>query len=96
MNNYYIYIMTNKPNGVLYVGVTNNLQRKIYEHKNNLAHGFTSKYKLYKLVYFSQTQDIYQAISQEKRIKKWKRQWKLDLINDFNPDWHDLYNKIIL
>ena len=94
MASYYIYIMTNKPNGVLYIGVTNNLPRRVYKHKNNLVHGFTSKYKLYKLVYFAETQDIYRAISHEKRIKKWKRQWKLDLINEFNPGLLDLYNTI--
>lgn len=96
MASYYLYIMTNKPNGVLYVGVTNNLARRVYEHKNNLTQSFTSKYKLYKLVYFSETHDVYQAISFEKKIKKWKRQWKLDLINNFNPEWLDLYNSIVV
>ena len=87
--------MSNKPNGVLYVGVTNDLIRRCYEHKNNLADSFTKKYHLHKLVYFEDTTDINEAIAREKRLKKWHRQWKLDLISKFNPSWNDLYNSII-
>src|ERR1700679_625379 len=94
VHNYYVYIMTNKPSGVLYVGVTNNLARRVYEHKNNLTGGFTNKYKLYKLVYFDHSTDINAAIAHEKTVKKWHRQWKLDLITKFNPTWEDLYYKI--
>lgn len=87
--------MTNKPNGVLYVGVTNDLINRIYQHKNGLADGFTKKYHLDKLVYYENTNDLYEAIAREKRLKKWHRQWKIDLINQFNPCWTDLYNNII-
>ena len=87
--------MTNKPNGVLYVGVTNNLINRVYQHKNGLADGFTKKYHLHKLVYFENTNDVYEAIAREKRLKKWHRKWKLDLINQSNPSWADLYNSII-
>lgn len=94
MHNYYVYIMANKPSGVLYVGVTSNLAKRVYEHKNNITSGFTSKYKLYKLVYYDHTNDVNAAITHEKRLKKWKRQWKIDLITELNPTWEDLYHKI--
>lgn len=94
MHDYYVYIMTNKPSGVLYVGVTSNLAKRVYEHKNNITAGFTSKYKLYKLVYYDHTNDVNAAIAHEKRLKKWKRQWKIDLITKLNPTWEDLYHKI--
>jgi putative endonuclease len=87
--------MTNKPSGVLYVGVTNNLINRVYQHKNGLADGFTKKYHLHKLVYFENTNNVHEAIAREKRLKKWHRQWKLDLINQSNPSWADLYNSII-
>ena len=86
--------MTNKPHGTLYVGVTSNLVRRVYEHKSNHIESFTSKYKLYKLVYFDQVSDVNAAITYEKRNKKWPRQWKLDLITKFNPTWEDLFCKI--
>lgn len=95
MRHYFVYIMTNKPNGVLYVGVTNDMIRRCYEHKKNLADGFTKKYHLHKLVYYEETSDMYEAISREKRLKKWHRQWKLELIYKFNPEWQDLYFKIV-
>ena len=91
MCQYFVYIMTNKSNGVLYVGITNDLIKQCYEHKNNIVAGFTKKYHLHKLVYFEDTSDINEAITREKRLKKWHRQWKLDLINQFNPSWKDLY-----
>ena len=94
MCSYYVYIMTNKLHGVLYVGVTNNLAKRAYEHKNNIITGFTSKYKLYKLVYYDYTNDVSAAIAHEKRLKKWNRQWKIDLVTKFNPTWEDLFNKI--
>ena len=78
----------------MYVGVTNNLVKRVYEHKNNIIVGFTSNYKLYKLVYFEHCSDINAAIAHEKRLKKWLRKWKLDLIDKFNPLWEDLYYKI--
>ncbi|MEX0315325.1 MAG: GIY-YIG nuclease family protein [Allomuricauda sp.] len=87
---YYIYILTNKKNGTLYIGMTNNLERRVFEHKNKYTKGFTKKYDLDKLVYFETYQYVRDAILREKRLKKWKRQWKIDLIEDENPDWKDL------
>ena len=92
---YYVYILASKRNGTLYIGVTNNLVKRIYEHKNNLAKGFTEKYKIHDLVYYEQHQEINQAILREKQMKKWKRQWKLAAIEKINPQWSDLYNEII-
>ena len=94
MNNYYVYILTNKSNKVLYTGVTNNLSRRIYEHKNKLVPGFTVKYNVSKLVYHEAYDDIRDAIQREKNIKKWYRKWKVELINKFNPQWKDLYNEL--
>ncbi|MCL4353214.1 GIY-YIG nuclease family protein [Patescibacteria group bacterium] len=88
--NYYIYILASKRNGTLYIGVTNNLSRRIYEHKNNLIKGFTEKYGVDKLVCFEQTTDINSALTREKQLKKWNRAWKLALIEKENPNWNDL------
>ena len=90
MNEYYVYIITNKRNTVLYIGVTNDLKRRMYEHKNKLIEGFSKKYNLNKLVYFEQTNDIYTAINREKQLKKWRREKKEWLINQMNPQWDDL------
>ena len=95
MHSYSVYIMTNKPHGTLYVGITNNLIRRVLEHKNNIVGGFTSRYKLYKLVYYNCTSDVNSAIAYEKKIKKWNRQWKIDLVTKFNKNWDDLYCKLI-
>ena len=92
---YYVYMMTNKRNGVLYVGVTNDLIRRTYEHKNHLVKGFTSQYNLEMLVWFEQAEDVNSAIAREKQLKNWHRQWKIDLIVKSNPTWQDLYNSII-
>ena len=92
---YYVYIITNKTNSVLYTGVTNNLIRRIYEHKNKLADGFTKKYNVSKLVYFEESQDVKSAIQREKSIKNLLRVKKEELINSFNPEWKDLYSDII-
>jgi putative endonuclease len=81
--------MTNK-SGTLYTGVTNNLERRVFEHKNHLVEGFTKKYKITKLIYFEETNDIKVAISREKQIKGWKREKKIALIESINPDWQDL------
>jgi len=86
---YYVYIMTNK-SGTLYTGVTNNLERRVFEHKNRLVDGFTKKYNITKLVYFEETSDISAAIYREKQIKGWARQKKIALIESMNPDWRDL------
>lgn len=92
---YFIYIMTNFENGTLYTGVTNNLIRRIYEHKNKLLEGFTTKYELEKLVYYEVFDNIEYAILREKQIKGGSRKKKLDLINKFNREWEDLYETII-
>ena len=93
--NYYVYIMANKTNVAIYTGVTNNLQRRVYEHKNNLLpDSFTAKYNIHKLVYYETTTDIYSAIEREKQIKSHSRKWKNDLVNSLNPEWNDLYYSI--
>jgi putative endonuclease len=91
---YYIYIMASKRNGTLYVGVTNDLVRRVYEHREGQADGFTKKYAVKTLVYFEQHEDIAQALQREKNLKHWRRAWKIDLIEKTNPDWHDLYDTI--
>jgi Predicted endonuclease containing a URI domain len=88
--NYYVYFLTNWNNKVIYVSVTNDLNRRIYEHKNKLISGFTKKYNLNKLVYFEETCDINAAINREKEIKKWRREKKDILVNQINPNWQDL------
>jgi putative endonuclease len=88
--NYYVYLLTNWNNKVMYVGMTNDLERRIYEHKNKLIKGFTEKYNVNKLVYFEQTQDVLASISREKEIKKWRREKKNNLVNLMNPNWEDL------
>ena len=87
---YYVYILASKRNGTLYIGVTNDLTRRMYEHKNGVIEGFTKKYDVHLLVYFEQTTDIQSAIQKEKQLKKWNRKWKLDLIEESNPTWKDL------
>ena len=85
---YYVYIITNKENKVLYTGVTNSLERRMYEHKNKIIKGFTSKYNVNKLVYFEETKDINEAIAREKEIKGWRRNKKVALIERVNPAWN--------
>ena len=91
---YYVYIMASSRNGTLYVGVTRNLSLRVYEHKNHLVKGFTSRYCVDKLVYFERFVDVNEAIKHEKRLKEWKRNWKKDLIEKFNPTWRDLYEDL--
>ncbi len=91
----YVYILTNKNNTVLYTGVTSDLQSRIYEHKEKLVAGFTSKYNINKLVWFEVYPDIKEAIEREKKIKAGSRKKKLDLINERNPEWNDLYSEIV-
>jgi putative endonuclease len=91
---YYVYILTNKRNNVLYTGVTNDLQRRVYEHREKLVPGFTKKYSVYKLVYYEETESIEAAINREKQIKGGSRQKKIDLIQRLNPQWRDLYDEI--
>ena len=87
----YVYIMTNKINGTLYIGVTADLIKRVWQHRNKLILGFTEKYCVKHLVYYEQQTDISEAIRREKQLKKWSRTWKLKLINDYNPTWKDLY-----
>jgi len=87
--------MASKRNGTLYIGVTKDLIKRVYEHKNNLVDGFAKKYGVHQLVYYEQTEDIKSAIEREKRLKTWHRQWKLRLIEEANPDWKDLYEGLI-
>ena len=89
-NQYYIYILARKRNGTLYIGMTNNLQKRLYEHKNKIVPGFSQKYNIDKLVYFEITSDVKSAIAREKQLKKWNRKWKLELIDKSNPQWNDL------
>ena len=87
--------MTNQPRGTLYVGVTSNPIQRVWQHQNYLAKGFTCRYKLNLLVYFELHEDMYEAIRKEKMIKNWKRIWKIELIENTNPEWKDLYSQII-
>ena len=87
---YYVYLITNWNNKVMYVGLTSNLERRMYEHKNKLTKGFTKKYNVNKLVYFEKTQDVIAVINREKEIKKWRREKKNQLVNKINPTWKDL------
>jgi len=91
---YFVYLMTNKNNTVIYTGVTNDLKRRVYEHKEKMIDGFTKKYIVNKLVYFEFTSDINSAIQREKQIKAGSRQRKINLINSMNKEWKDLYNEI--
>ena len=89
-----VYIMSNKCQGVLYVGVTSDLAKRVWQHKYANIPGFTSHYCLYKLVYFECYEDMYSAITREKQLKKWRRDWKLALIEGSNPTWEDLYSSL--
>jgi putative endonuclease len=95
MKTYYIYILASR-SGVLYVGVTNDLVRRVWEHWNDLVPGFTKRYQTHQLVYFEETDDALAAISREKHIKKWLREWKVRLIESTNPGWRDLYEELVL
>lgn len=91
----YLYILTNQYNKVFYIGVTSDLIRRIWEHKNDVIEGFTKKYGVHKLVYYEVAGDIEGAINREKQLKRWHREWKINLIKEFNPIFEDLYYKII-
>ena len=91
----YVYILASAPNGILYVGVTNDLVRRIYEHRNGLVDGFTKRYSVKRLVYFEHHEDIQAAIQREHNIKHWSRKWKVRLILASNPTWDDLYDTIV-
>ena len=93
MNQYYVYIMTNGAR-TLYIGVTNDLTRRVYEHQHKLVDGFTKKYNVTMLAHYEVTTDIQSAIAREKQLKKWRRAWKLRLIEEHNPRWTDLWDQI--
>ena len=92
---YFVCLITNKPYGTLYAGVTNDLVRRVYEHKNGFAEGFSKRHDLGQLVWYEAHEDVLAAISREKLIKKWRRDWKINLIQGMNPEWDDLYPSII-
>ena len=90
-----VYLLASKPDGVLYLGVTSDLVKRIWQHKNSFVDGFSKKYNVHNLVWFEQHVDILSAITREKNIKRWKREWKVRLIEESNPEWRDLYDEII-
>ena len=90
-----VYIMANKRNGTIYTGVTANIPARVWQHKNNAVTGFTKKHRLHLLVYYEMHQDIISAATREMQIKKWLRKWKLELIENANPYWRDLYEDIL-
>lgn len=90
-----VYILASKRNGTLYVGVTSNLAKRIWQHKNDLAEGFTKRYGVHFLVWYEVHESMENAIAREKAIKEWQRHWKLELVEAMNPDWRDLYEEII-
>lgn len=91
----YVYILASQKNGTLYTGVTSNLIKRIWQHKNDVIEGFSQKYNVHTLVWFEVHDEIYSAIVREKQIKEWKRVWKLELIEKVNPTWEDLYNELV-
>lgn len=95
MKSYYVYIMASKRNGTLYTGVTNDIIRRVFEHKTDMNDCFTKRYQVHMLVYFEEYEDINEAIWREKCIKRWKRKWKLRLIEKDNPNWIDLYDELV-
>ncbi len=94
MGQYFVYILASKRNGTLYIGVTNNLLKRVDQHKEGIAEGFTKKYGVHKLVYYEVFNRIQDAITREKRMKKWNRQWKIELIEKSNPNWEDLFDRL--
>ena len=94
MKTYFVYIMASKKNGTLYIGVTSNLQHRVWQHKNNVHEGFTKKYSVHRLVWYEMTNQIEGAMRREKQMKKWRRQWKIDLIEENNPNWDDIYDEL--
>jgi putative endonuclease len=92
---YYVYILASQKYGTLYIGITSNLLQRVYQHKEDLAEGFTKKYRVHTLVYYEVHGDVYEAILREKQIKKWRRDWKINLIEKNNPQWLDLYTELI-
>ena len=93
---YYVYILTNRPNGTLYIGITNNLTRRLFEHRQGTASRFTQRYNCTHLVWYETYTDVKEAILREKRLKKWRRAWKIELIEGMNPRWRDLNSTVAL
>ena len=96
MDGCYVYIMASKRNGTLYIGVTNDLALRVDEHRQGLVSGFTKRYDVHRLVYYEEHEDVRDAIVREKQMKKWRRRWKINLIEDVNPDWRDLCDDLPL
>lgn len=94
MSYHYVYILTNRHNGALYIGVTTDLKRRVWEHKNKQIEGFTKKYNIGNLIYFEVYEDYWEAANREKRMKKWNRAWIIELVEKLNPEWRDLYDDI--
>ena len=94
MKNYYVYILSSKRNGTLYIGVTSDIIKRVWEHKHNVVEGFTNKYNVHQLVWYEMHNTPESSINREKQIKKWNRAWKLKLIEKDNPEWVDLYGSI--
>ena len=90
-----VYILSNQVRGTLYIGVTSDLIQRIHQHRSDAVEGFSNKYQTHRLVYYEMFGDMYEAIRREKQLKKWKRVWKLKLIEDFNPGWKDMYEEIV-
>ena len=94
MKQYFVYILASKNNKVIYIGITDDLVGRVWQHKNDIVESFTKRYQVHKLVYYEIIEDVMEAILREKRMKKWKRQWKNNVINEFNPNWDDLYDQL--
>ncbi|MBI5102951.1 MAG: GIY-YIG nuclease family protein [Nitrospirae bacterium] len=94
--NFYVYILASQKRGTLYIGVTSNLAKRIYEHKNDVVEGFTKKYGVHRLVYYEVAQDAKTALARERQMKKWNRAWKFKLIEEHNSEWADLYESLLI
>lgn len=94
MKTYYVYILASKRNGTLYIGVTNDLRRRVYEHKEKIIEGFTAEYGVSTLVWYESTENVESALLKEKQLKKWNRAWKIQLIEEKNFEWNDLYDEL--
>ena len=95
MKQYFVYILASKRNGTLYAGITSDLVKRAWEHRNDLVDGFTNKYKVHRLVYYESYERPIEAIAREKQLKWWKRKWKVDLIENVNSEWKDLFEKLV-
>jgi putative endonuclease len=95
MRTYYVYILASRKGGVLYIGITSDLRKRMYEHRQKLMDGFTKKYNVSKLMYYEHTSDVHAALQREKQLKRWERKWKIQLIEKNNPEWKDLYETLL-